>query len=286
VWIERFERFAAAKVRAAEDARLWRFVTEGEDARHGLEAIDDGWTKELFDGPFYQSSADGLDSPAVSLVFVQSKDGNTVAADPSALGGGETDKHLIYEGLSRVSADAVLAGAGTVRGGDIFFSVWHPELVRLRASLGLPRHPIQIVATLLGLPIDETLLFNVPSVETIVVTTEPLAASMRTALGSRPWVTTIVMEKPADMPVAFRLLRARGISRLSCVGGRTLARQLLDAGLVDDVYLTTAARPGGEPGTPLHPGSWRGSLVTRKHGTGPDAGVIFEHVLPARRPSA
>ena len=53
-----------------------------------------------------------------------------------ALGGGETDKHLIYEGLSRVAADAVLAGAETIRGGDIVLSVWHPELVRLRASLG------------------------------------------------------------------------------------------------------------------------------------------------------
>ena len=280
--VERFERFAAAKVRAAEDARLWRFVTNGEDPPHGMETIGNDWTKELFDGPFYQSSADGLDRPAGSLVFVQSKDGNTVTADPSALGGGETDKHLIYEGLSRVSADAVLAGAGTVRGGDILFSVWHPELVRFRASLGLPRHPVQIVATLVGLPIDETLLFNVPSIETIVVTTPPLAASMRTALGSRPWVTTIVMEKPGDMPVAFRLLRARGISRLSCVGGRTLARQLLDAGLVDDVYLTTAARSGGQPGTPLHPGKWRGPVVTRKHGTGDETGIIFEHILPAR----
>jgi hypothetical protein len=38
-----------------------------------------------------------------------------------------TDKHLIYEGLSRAAADAVLAGAATVRAGDIVFSVWHPE---------------------------------------------------------------------------------------------------------------------------------------------------------------
>ena len=34
------------------------------------------------------------------------------AAIPSSLGGGDADKHLIYEGLSRVAADAVLAGAG------------------------------------------------------------------------------------------------------------------------------------------------------------------------------
>lgn len=47
---------------------------------------------------------------ALSLVFVQSQDGNTGGADPASFGGGATDKHLIYEGLSRVAADAVLAG--------------------------------------------------------------------------------------------------------------------------------------------------------------------------------
>src|SRR3712207_8639295 len=53
--------------------------------------------------------------------------------------GGATDKHVIYEGLSRVAADAVLAGAGTVRGAQLIFSVWHPELVALRSGVGLPR---------------------------------------------------------------------------------------------------------------------------------------------------
>ena len=86
--------------------------------------------------------------PSANLVFVQSRDGNTVTTDPSSLGGGEADKHLIYEGLSRVAADAVLAGARRLRGGRIVLSVWRPELVALRAAMGLPRHPIQIVATL------------------------------------------------------------------------------------------------------------------------------------------
>ena len=45
------------------------------------------------------------------------------ARNPQTLGGGETDKHLIYEGLARVSADAVLAGSSTVRGGRGLFRV-------------------------------------------------------------------------------------------------------------------------------------------------------------------
>jgi riboflavin biosynthesis pyrimidine reductase len=86
----------------------------------------------------------------MSVVFVQSVDGNTEVDDPSALGGGETDKHVIYEGLSRVSADAVMAGANSVRHGTVVFSVWHPELVALRRTFGKPRHPVQIVVTSSG----------------------------------------------------------------------------------------------------------------------------------------
>ena len=99
----------------------------------------------------------------LSLAFVQSRDGNTEAADPGEFGAGATDKHLIYEGLSRVAADAVLVGAGTVHP-EAFFSVWHPELIALRESLGFPRHPAQVVVSKRGHVDLASLLFNVPDV--------------------------------------------------------------------------------------------------------------------------
>lgn len=71
-----------------------------------------------------------------------------------------------------------------------------------------------------------------------------------------------------------------GIQRVSCIGGRTLAAQLLDGGLVDEVYLTTAPHPGGEPNTPISPRPWRGDVILRKHGSGPEQAVVFEHLLP------
>ena len=75
---------------------------------HGFTPLGNEWTRKVFDGPFYvRESAGAL--PVTSLVFVQSRDGNTGADDPGTLGGGDTDKHLIYEGLSRVLADAVRA---------------------------------------------------------------------------------------------------------------------------------------------------------------------------------
>ena len=75
-----------------------------------VTGIGNAWSREHYGGPFHLFAAPP-DRPAISLVFVQTRDGNTGAPNPEDLGGGPTDKHLIYEGLSRVAADAVLAGA-------------------------------------------------------------------------------------------------------------------------------------------------------------------------------
>lgn len=279
-WADRFEALVDAKTRAAIEARLAPLRTDidvpSSSGDSAFEWIGSRWSDSLFDGPFYLSPAPA-DVPGVSLVFVQSRDGNTVAKDPAQLGGGETDKHLIYEGLSRVAADAVLAGAETIRGGDIVFSVWHPEAVSLRASLGLPRHPMQIVATLRGLDFAHALMLNVPSIPVTILTVEHVAKQIAPAVVERSWVRLITLARPDDLRPAFHRLAEAGVRRVSAVGGRTVARALIDDGLVQDLYLTTSAREGGEPGTPLHPRPLARDLVVRKRGTGPDEGITFEH---------
>ena len=297
--MKRFEAFAAHKEAEASAAVISPFTTVVDHAGgagsperlalHGLSAIalhefsaiGNAWSRMLFDGPFHLSPASSPELPAASLVFVQSHDGNTGARNPSTLGGGQADLHLIYEGLSRVAADAVLAGAGTIRGSHVVLSTWHPELVRLRAALDLPRHPVQIVATLRGVAIDDGLMFNVPDVRVILLTVPKAADQMSDALAARPWITPLVMNDPHDLPQAFRQLREQGIRRVSCIGGRAVAGQLIDAGLIQDLFLTTSAKTGGEPHTPLYPGPLEGREVVRKLGTGLDAGVVFQHlVLP------
>jgi riboflavin biosynthesis pyrimidine reductase len=100
---------------------------------------------------------------------------------------------------------------------------------------------------------------------------------MQSALRTRPWIEAVVMKHPQDLPDAFRALRTTGISRISAIGGRSIAAALADAGLVQDLYLTTSATPGGEPNTPLARRLLDGEVVVRKHGTGEDEGVVFEH---------
>jgi 5-amino-6-(5-phosphoribosylamino)uracil reductase len=283
---QRFAALAERKTREAREATLPPYTTTAEAAPARAMAIGNEWSRRLFDGDFYLSIP-APNTVACGLVFVQSHDGNTGARDPSRLGGGETDKHLIYEGLSRVAADAVLAGAGTVRGGQMIFSVWHPELVSLRGAMKLPRHPVQIIATLQGLDVQKALLFNVLEVPVVVLTVGACIRAMQQELEARPWISVVEMPSADALPDAFAQLWARGIRRVSAIGGRKLAGQLIDAGLVQDLYLTTSPVDGGEPATPLYPKPLNGAVVVRKNGTGPEAGVVFEHIrLQAARHEA
>jgi riboflavin biosynthesis pyrimidine reductase len=277
----RLEAYAASRTREALAAAIEPFATEFDRGGATLPAVGNEWSRRMFDGPFYLSPPRAENLPAGNLVFVQSRDGDTVADNPSTLGGGEADKHLIYEGLSRAAAEGVLSGAATVRGPELVLSTWHPELVALRAALGLPRHPIQIVATRRGLDLDRPLMFNEPALPAAVITTPDGAAAMRAALAARPWIAAIVVKGEDDLVDAFRQLRQRGVRRLSCIGGRSIAGRLIDAGLIQDLYLTTSARSAGEPNTPLYSMPLAGETVVRKHGTGADRGVVFEHIVIA-----
>jgi riboflavin biosynthesis pyrimidine reductase len=277
-WRVRFEALEARKTAEALVAAIEPFTTEVDQPDAPLVAIGNPWSRRMFDGSFYVSPAPSEDLPAVSLVFVRSRDGDTVAHNPSTIGGGEADKHLIYEGLSRAAADAVLSGAATIRGGDLVFSVWHPELVALRASLGLPRHPMQIVATLQGMDLERRLMFNVPELRVTLITVARAAEVMRAGLAARPWITPIVMNDAHDLAGALRQLRHLGVGRLSCIGGRTIAAPLIDARLIQDLYLTTSAQSGGEANTPFYAAPLATTLIARKHGTGADRGVVFEHL--------
>jgi 5-amino-6-(5-phosphoribosylamino)uracil reductase len=273
-----FTTFVRRKEREAVETSLPRYRTTFDAHPADALTIGNDWTRQMFDGEFYVTRPPDAGRPSCSLVFVQSADGNTGAPNPSALGGGATDQHLIYEGLSRVAADAVMAGAGTAGGGRTIFSVWHPELVRLRDALGKPRHPLQIVATMKGIDVEHEMLFNVPQIPVVLVTVRACRMLMGQELAARPWIKTILMDNPHEMPAVFTRLRSMGVETISCIGGRTLAASLIDAGLVQDVYLTTSPLNAGQPGTPMYPKPLDAQLVVKKTGTGSETGVVFEHL--------
>jgi riboflavin biosynthesis pyrimidine reductase len=277
---ELFHRFVTRKTQDAERARLIPLVTL-DDRSHslGLRAIGNAWSRRLYDGGFHVPDVPA-GVPAISLVFVESREGNTAVANPEELGGGNTDKHLIYEGLSRVAADAVLAGAATATGRDVFFSVWHPEFVALRAELGLPRHPAQVVISNDGRVDLDALLFNVPDVPVFLIAGARCEERCAAGIAARPWITLVRLT--GDLVHAFGSLRLEHrITRISAVGGHSTATALIDAGLVQDLCLTTTARSAGKPHTPFYTGPQPPTLdvIVRKRETSDPPSMTFRHCL-------
>ena len=254
-----------------------RLVTiEDRSSEFPVTPIGNEWSRTYYDGLFHLFDAPA-DTPAISLVFVQTRDGNTGAQNPKDLGGGPTDKHLIYEGLSRVAADGVLAGASTV-GHSVFFTVHHPELVRLRLELGFPRHPVQMVLSNDGNVDLSARIFTRPGMRVFLLAGERCIRKVGGEIARRPWITLIPTND--DLPATFaHLRRDHGIGRISAVGGRVAATSLVDAGLVQDIYLTTSPIEGGEPNTPWYVGSRPPRLATivRKKEAA-DAPILFDHL--------
>ena len=264
-------------MRSDDPMAIGRLVTvEDRAAEWPVTGIGNAWSREHFDGPFHLFAAPP-DRPAVSLVFVQTLNGNTGAANPEALGGGPTDKHLIYEGLSRVAADGVLAGASSV-GHSVFFTLHHPQLVALRLELGLPRHLTQLVISNDGNLDLSARLFTTPSVSVILLAGKVCIKKVGSEIARRPWITVAPIDD--DLPATFvRLRQDHGIGRISAVGGRATATTLVDAGLVQDIYLTTSAIDGGEPDTPWYVGKSPPQLeiIVRKREATDAAPILFEH---------
>ena len=277
----RFEEYARRREQEALAATLPPYETVVDHGAGTLAPLGNEWTERLFGGPFYQSptpAQPGL--PVVNLVFVRSREGNTIADHPQLLGGGDTDKHVIYEGLSRVGADVVLAGATTARSRSLVLSVWHPELVKLRRALGKPRHPMQVVVTSAGdLPFDEGLMFQEPDLRSFLIAPSSAVAELRVRARRAPWVEILDAGQPLSMRRGLELLADRGAGVVSAIGGRRTAQALLDERTVADLYLTTSPVSAGEPNTPFYSGPpLNTSVVVEKAGTGPEAGVRFQHL--------
>jgi riboflavin biosynthesis pyrimidine reductase len=285
--VESFRSFSERKTREAISAPFSPLRTiEDHSAAFATRAIANAWTREHYDGRFHLPIEGAIRAaPFVSLVFVQSMDGNTGTDNPEKLGGGPLDKHLIYEGLSRVGVDAVLAGAKTADDENTFFSVWHPELIALRRELGLARHPAQIVVTGTGrINPGASRVFNVPEVSLFVVAGPVGCRALERAIADRSWVQLVPMTgDDLRRPLEY-LSRAHGIRRISAVGGRTTASALLDEGLVQDMCLTTTNRQAGQPNTPFYVGSRppRTTPIVRKRGMDREYPIVFEHLAVQR----
>jgi riboflavin biosynthesis pyrimidine reductase len=202
---------------------------------------------ELYGGDF------GLARPRLYANFVASVDGVVTLTGRSESGavisgGSEADRFLM--GLLRASADAVLIGAGTFR--KTPGATWWPESIfpsaaaafaELRRGLGLAPRPRLVVVSASG-AIDPS---RPGLAEALIITTR--TGERRLAGTLPPGARLLAKDGPAlRSSDLMDLLGAEGLRVVLTEGGPTLFGQLLQDGVVDEIFLTTSPRLFGRMG--------------------------------------
>ncbi|MBF6301630.1 pyrimidine reductase family protein [Nocardia amamiensis] len=170
--------------------------------------------------------------------FVASIDG-AVTVD-GRVGGLTTrdDQHILT--LLRNLADVVLVGAGTVRVEGYTGLRVNSEIREWRLRLGLaPVPPLAVVSGRAKLD-PHSPLFTDTVVPPVILTSADAPVEAKQALRD---AGGDVIELDAGAPDASALLAAlvqRGLTRILCEGGPTLLGQLISAGELDELCLTTS----------------------------------------------
>lgn len=190
----------------------------------------------------------------VRLGLIRSSDGKAAGADgTSRTLGGAADQRILV--TLRAAADVVLVGAQTARReryGDIVLS---KALAAARPGFGT-RDPDLAIVTRSGI-----LPPGLTPARTWVITT----AGSRAVSLPEPWASRVIVAGVGDVAprTIVRELGGRGLSRILCEGGPTIAARMLERGVVDEYCLTSSPIPGGAnaPSIPEVPSTMRRALV-------------------------
>ncbi len=171
-------------------------------------------------------------------------------------------------GVIRELSDVVLVGAASVRAEGYL----------------LPRRSRLAILTLSGdlsghrLAVDESRLVTVlcpaSAVERVEETLPGTQILPIPASGVRP-----------DIADAIAALRSVGLATIVCEGGPSLAVQLLNSNLVDEICLTTSPQFGGHP-LPMFAGVTRHATLRLRQLMIDDAGFVFARWTVAEPPTS
>lgn len=221
----------------------------------------------IYDGSFYLPEPSSSERPYGFLVFATTFNGKVTFPEPKEIGAGPTDFYL-YDQLAKTFADAVVAGAETIRGKPgqerITLSLYDPELVRLRMDvLQKPRHPLHVLITASGrIETKEEFIFNVPEFKVVVFTTDQGKANLEREKFGNEQVQVRSLGEHVDFKEMAKILRQEyGVERMLVIGGATIAAHCVDAGIIDEIFVTIANSLGGGDKKTFYEGSgvshWR-----------------------------
>ena len=182
------------------------------------------------------------DRPYLVLNFAATLDGRAAIDGRSGPIGSKADTEMLQRLRTRV--DAVMIGAGTMRAERYGRMVSDPEFRAYRESTGLAHDPLAVlVSNRLELPWDAT-LFTDGGGEVVIFT-----ASEEEPPETATPVTVVRHPEGVDLDRGLQwLLSDRGVRSVLCEGGPTLHGRLREAGLADELFLTTAPKIAGGEG--------------------------------------
>jgi 5-amino-6-(5-phosphoribosylamino)uracil reductase len=138
----------------------------------------------------------------------------------------------------RVAAvDGVLFGGGTLRAYGTTLSVRNPQLLSQRQAQGLPPQPWQIVWSPSG-NLDPGCRFFRQPVPRGLLTTPQGAKPWQREEFQHIWIIPDQPVTPWNWGWIWQQFAQLGIRRLALLGGGRLSADLLQWGLVDEIYLT------------------------------------------------
>jgi riboflavin-specific deaminase-like protein len=182
------------------------------------------------------------DRPFLFLNMVASADGRATIEGRTVGLGSEADTLLLTE--LRAVADAVLIGTGTIRAEGYGRLVRNPERVARRAAAGLPPTPAAVlISRSFDIPWGAPLLESAD--QPVIIYTGDGGAPPRVAAPLE-----VVRLEDCTPRAVMADLRSRGVRSLLCEGGPTLNSGLLEAGVVDELFLTLSPQLAGETDAP------------------------------------
>ncbi|MFA6967479.1 bifunctional diaminohydroxyphosphoribosylaminopyrimidine deaminase/5-amino-6-(5-phosphoribosylamino)uracil reductase RibD [Bosea sp. (in: a-proteobacteria)] len=146
--------------------------------------------------------------------------------------------------LQRAHHDAIMLGIGSVLADDPLLTVRLPGMAQ--------RSPIRIILdSHLRLPIGSQLVRTAAEVPVWVIASEAAPVERELALvaaGVEVMRVSADASGHLDLAEALRLLGTRGLTRIFSEGGPTVAEKLAQAGLLDEVIVSTSPNALGQPG--------------------------------------
>ncbi len=136
----------------------------------------------------------------------------------------------------RAGADAVMVGSNTVAIDDPKLTVKSEALRNQRKAKGMPENPAKVmVGSIKNIRVDGDFL-NYGNAEKIIFTTEKEDIKKIEELRKKAKVYVLGKQK-TNVKEMIEILSGLGMKRIMVEGGGTLNYEMLEAGLVDEIYV-------------------------------------------------